>query len=131
MKPNTDEAKELFKLAERDRLAFDTLVTSEDIHVSMPLFHAQQYVEKVMEAVLVTHGAVFRRTHDLLELAGLLQRHGLPLPIEIDFLSRLNPYAVTSRYAIEDTEVLTISEGIQIVNAVQHWITERKNWQQA
>ncbi|MFA7241530.1 MAG: HEPN domain-containing protein [Sulfuricellaceae bacterium] len=74
MKPSTDEAKELLELAERDRLAFEALVASKDIHISMPLFHAQQYVEKVMKAMLVTQGAIFRRTHDLLELAELLQQ---------------------------------------------------------
>lgn len=36
-------------------------------------FHAQQCIEKMMKALLIHHGAVPPRTHDLVRLSGLLQ----------------------------------------------------------
>ena len=84
-------------------------------------FYAQQIVEKTMKAVLVSNSAVFRRTHDLLELARLVQLLNLPLPVMEDDLSRLNPCAVTLRYA-DAVVVLTIDRDSvrPIVDRVQH-----------
>jgi len=75
--------------------------------------------------VLVSNSAVFRRTHDLLELARLIQSLNLPLPVTEDDLSRLNPCAVTLRYADADV-VLTIDRDSvrPIVDRVQQWAVE-------
>lgn len=121
MTPTTEEARDLLELADRDRHALRVLAADGDVHSSIPLFPAQQYVEKGFKAVLVSHGAVFRRTHDLLELAGLLAFHGLALPVGVELLGRLNPYAVTSRYQVDDADSLTVHEGTEIVAAVESW----------
>ncbi len=65
MTPPSSEASHLLELAERDRAAFAVLKQAPGIHLTVVCFHAQQYAEKCLKAVLVSHGAVFRRTHDL------------------------------------------------------------------
>ena len=115
----------LLEIARRDRSAFDILVAAPDAPDESICFYAQQIVEKTMKAVLVSNSAVFRRTHDLLELARLVQLLNLPLPVMEDDLSRLNPCAVTLRYA-DAVVVLTIDRDSvrPIVDRVQHWAEE-------
>jgi HEPN domain-containing protein len=88
MKPHLEEALRMLRLADRDIAAFSVLRDSDEVHISVVCFHAQQAVEKSLKALLFVHQIEFRRTHDLLELANLLEQHGIPL--SIDKLIRVN-----------------------------------------
>jgi len=96
--PATPEARALLGTAERDRVTVEVLLRYPDSPITSVCFHAQQYLEKVMKAVLVSHAVIFRRTHDLEELADLLEGQGLTLPASRNYLTRLNPFAVAFRY---------------------------------
>ncbi len=96
-KPATPEAQALLRAASRDWKTVELLLQHHDAPVSSVGFHAQQYLEKVIKAVLVSNAVIFRRTHDLEKLADLLERQGIELPLPKDQLRRLNPFAVIIR----------------------------------
>ena len=120
-KPATAEARALLRVAEGDWKTVELLLQHPDAPVASVCFHAQQYLEKVMKAVLVSNAVVFRRTHDLEQLADLLERHGIELPLPKDQLKRLSPLAATIRY--EDMEI-TLAD----INAVAEMMEVARVW---
>ena len=62
-----------------------------------PCFDAPQAAEKALKALLVALGIPFPKTHDLERLLELI-RPRIPVPLELEALVRLNPFAVASRY---------------------------------
>lgn len=107
MTPALEEALRMLRLADADLAAFNVLHASPDVASEVAGFHAQQAIEKCLKAVLFARGISFRRTHDLIELADLLGDSNSGLPLTLDQLALLNPYAVTLRY--DDLEVHTLS----------------------
>jgi HEPN domain-containing protein len=120
-KPATAEAQALLRAAERDWKTVELLLQHPDAPVSSVCFHAQQYLEKAMKAVLVSNAVIFRRTHDLEQLADLLERQGIELPLPKDQLKRLSPFAVTIRY--EDMEI-TLAD----INTVAEMMEDAHAW---
>lgn len=118
----TEEALVLLRAAERDRITFQILRDALDAPIHSICFHAQQMVEKSLKAALVSYEVLFRRTHDLNELAEMLVEHEIPLPIPINDLQILAPCAVVVHY--EDLEVTLIDrDGLtKILNAVRDWV---------
>ena len=74
-----------------------------------------------MKAVLVSNAVIFRRTHDLEELADLLEQKEIEPPLSKDQLRRLNPFAVLFRY--EDLEIPSID-----INVVADMVTNTRKW---
>jgi HEPN domain-containing protein len=68
-------------------------------------FHAQQCAEKYMKALLVSKGANFPKTHDLLLLNNLCSNAGLFLEINPKLLNTLTDFAVRTRYPGEEPEL--------------------------
>jgi HEPN domain-containing protein len=85
-------------------------------------FHAQQCAEKYLKALLVAHGHVFPRTHDLVALHDLCIQAGLPVRIESDQLDRLNAYAVQVRYPGDDPTLEEAQEAVAIAQGVRRWV---------
>ena len=115
-------AKMLYRIALRDRRAFDLLLvrgTSEDFPSAA--FHAQQAVEKAMKAVLAARGVETSRTHDLMSLGKAVLDAGLPLPVSESDLLRLTPYAVGFRYDDMPLPLLTPEQARRIVESVVAW----------
>ncbi len=119
--PHIEEAQRSLRMAERDSTAFDVLLNSGEVHLSIVCFHAQQAVEKYLKAVLFTRQIEFRRTHNLIELTGLLRNAGMNTPIPDSDLERLNPYAVEFRYDDAEIILITSTEMHQIVIAMDSW----------
>lgn len=61
-------------------------------------FHIQQCIEKYLKAALVSRGQGFPKTHELPDLANLLDSIGIFVPIERPRLEALTKYAVATRY---------------------------------
>jgi HEPN domain-containing protein len=116
-----DEASMMGRLARQDVIAFTTLIANSDVELRIACFHGQQAVEKFIKAVLVKHGSTFIPTHDLIKLADLLLSANIPLPLSLDELKRLNPYAVVFRYDDRDIDLLTRENAVSIVNTVASW----------
>lgn len=93
---STKQAQELDRAAKRDYKTFLILRESGRLFETT-LFHAQQALEKILKAALVEQGVVFRRTHDLVELANLATAHRIDPPVAMELLIRLGPYAVEFR----------------------------------
>lgn len=116
-----EEAAMLFRLGQQDALAFAVLIANPDIEQRIACFHGQQAVEKFFKAVLVARGVAFTPTHNLVRLAGLVAGAGVPVPVALDALKRLNPYAVVFRYDDRDIHTISRDEACKIVDAVGRW----------
>ena len=85
-------------------------------------FHAQQCVEKYLKALLVAHGLVFPRTHDLVALSDLCLQGGITIPVEQDRLDRLAAYAVQVRYPGADPALAEAREAFQVAQTVRRFV---------
>ncbi len=119
---SADYAILLISLAESDIAAFHVLSISHDVREETAMFHAQQAVEKMLKSVLIRMGVEFRKTHDLIELADKVERHGKYLPIDKERLSQLIPYAVALRYDNDQTGNLTFAEADMIISVIREWV---------
>jgi HEPN domain-containing protein len=61
-------------------------------------FHAQQFVEKALIAILTWNDIDFPRTHAIEVLLDLLKTNGVTIPNEIDESFALTHYTVQTRY---------------------------------
>jgi HEPN domain-containing protein len=105
--------------AKADLRAARLLLSDVEVPARIACFHAQQAAEKAIKAVLIFEETSFRKTHDVIVLAGLL-------PGElIDELDSIDPvvlqqWAVDGRYpgdlpdatAAEANEVLLVAAAI-------------------
>ena len=123
MKPQLEEAAAMLRLADRDIAALLVLCHSEEVHLSIICFHAQQAIEKCFKAALFCHFIEFRRTHDLQRLADLLSERGVQAPLSPDQLAALNSCAVLLRYDDAEIEMENVNrtELIQMVNTARAW----------
>jgi HEPN domain-containing protein len=121
----TLEAQALLRAAEGDWRTVEILLQHGDAPVSSVGFHAQQYVEKVMKAVLVSNAVVFHRTHDLEELADLLEQQRIELPVPRDQLRRLNPFAVIIRYADIEVTFADIDAVAEMTENARAWVVRQ------
>ena len=58
--------------ADEDIAAAERLLALDDSLAAVACFHSQQAVEKLIKALLVLAGVPFPRTHDLIQLSGLV-----------------------------------------------------------
>lgn len=121
MKRLIDQALRLLRLADRDVKAFRVLKLVPEIDLPTVCFHAQQAVEKSLKAVLVFKGFDPGRTHDLNKLAYSLLEAKIELPLPVEALSKLNPYAVIFRYDDMEIELLSRDEAQEIVESIYLW----------
>ena len=121
MNATSNEVLDFWRAAERDYIAFDILAASPRAPIENLCFNAQQYVEKLLKAVLTLQGVAFRRTHDVVMLAAQLQTTGSSLPLAPAALEKLSPCAVLARY--EGSPIVDISrdELVAIVVQARHW----------
>lgn len=127
MTPCTEEALRLLRLAGRDLEIFRILVSHPEAALSSVCFHAQQCAEKALKAVLTSHCAHFPRTHNLEELATLINDQGVATPVPARELRRLNPYAVEFRYDDDPIHLLTLDEAGQLAQSCLDWASAQIN----
>ncbi len=71
-----------------------------------------------LDLLVVERGRVFAPTHDLARLAQALETTGAVLPVAIDALKRLNPYAVAFRYDDRDIHTVTRDDISALVDTI-------------
>jgi len=125
MTPLAEEARRLLRLARRDHGTFSLLLTLPQSELTALGFHAQQSAEKALKAVVVQAGLAVPRTHDLAALGAALFERGLGLPIPIDDLRLLNPFAVEFRYDDEIVTVVTREQLAGLLDAILNWAADR------
>jgi HEPN domain-containing protein len=121
-KPATAEARALLRAAGQDWKTVELLLQHPDAPLSSVCFHAQQYIEKALKAVLVSNAVIFRRTHDLEELADLLKQKEIEPPLPKDQLKRLNPFAVTIRYEDMELTLIDIQTVAEMMENGRAWV---------
>jgi HEPN domain-containing protein len=123
MSSHSAQARALIDAALRDRLTLPLLRESGQAPEEMMGFHAQQACEKFIKAVLVMHGVVFERTHDLAALAALCDAHGVPAPADRNALRILNNFAVRFRYDTCPAALIDIVATSSLVETLTEWAT--------
>jgi HEPN domain-containing protein len=91
-------ARLLLQKAEQDRYAMNRLLDDPSAPDEVIGFHAQQAVEKMTKAVLAQRAIQYRRTHQLEELAAILNDSSISYPPELSEAVALTPFAVEFRY---------------------------------
>jgi HEPN domain-containing protein len=84
-------------------------------------FHAQQCAEKYMKALLISKGADFPKTHDLLMLNNLCSAVGIFLEIDPKHLNTLTDYAIRTRYPGNNPTVDDAKEAIKLAKLVRNF----------
>ena len=110
MTPAREEALRLLRLARRDGETFELLAPLPKAGMAALGFHAQQSIEKALKAICALRGLEMRRTHDLAALGQAILDQGAELPLSIDELRTLNPFAVEYRYDDEIVSRVTRDE---------------------
>lgn len=82
-------------------------------------FHAQQCAEKYIKALLISKGADFPKTHDLLMLSNLCSANGIFLEIDPKHLNTLTDYAVRTRYPGNDPTAEDAKEAVELAKMVR------------
>ncbi|WP_200242390.1 HEPN domain-containing protein [Lamprobacter modestohalophilus] len=119
-----DEAQQLLQAGERDRLSFQLLAqTGRAPHETLG-FLAQQACEKFIKAVMVLGAVRVVRTHDLEYLVELAQAGGVTVPLSVQQLRQLNPYAVAFRYESSGQVWLSETEAENMVEVLHQWARE-------
>src|SRR3990172_2923200 len=98
--------------AEEDFVLARTALQRKKPLVSGACFHAQQCAEKYMKALLISKGADFPKTHDLLMLNNLCSVAGIFLEIEPKYLNTLTDYAARTRYPGEEPTLEEAKEAL-------------------
>jgi HEPN domain-containing protein len=84
--------------ADSDLLNIENNLAADEVPWDTVCFHAQQAAEKMLKAILVFHGILPPRTHDLVALLAHCIRFHPSLAALEDSCRRLTYYAVAARY---------------------------------
>ncbi|MDE0077074.1 MAG: HEPN domain-containing protein [Caldilineaceae bacterium] len=82
--------------ARDDLRVVEEILDNEEL-TNMVAFHCQQAVEKSFKAVLEEYDQLVPRTHDLITLRTLTEKH-IRVTVEPDILNQMNDLYVDSRY---------------------------------
>jgi HEPN domain-containing protein len=105
--------------AEEDFVLARTALKRKIPLASGACFHAQQCAEKYIKALLISKGADFPKTHDLLMLNNLCSSNGILLEMDPRHLNTLNDYAVRTRYPGNDPTAEDAREAIELAKMVR------------
>ncbi|NOH01217.1 MAG: HEPN domain-containing protein [Chloroflexi bacterium] len=93
-----NSASEWVEYAEEDFVMAKSALRRRKPLVTSSCFHSQQCAEKYLKAMLVSRGAEFPKTHDLIILDRLCNEAGVFTGFTREELGRLSAYAVHTRY---------------------------------
>lgn len=129
--PQNHETIQFLSLAQDDAYVCHTLLKDPDASSRIIGFHAQQAVEKAFKAILIEKNVVPVRTHDLTELAFIIEDNDIILPISLSKLAFLSPYAVTIRYGGEVDGALNSEDACALMDIIleftKEWLESERN----
>ncbi len=100
--------------AQSDWTAVEILLTNEECPPDAVCFHCQQFVEKLLKAVLTRHRVEAPRTHDLRRLIQLAKPYVQELSDMADSSDALTVHGVETRYP-GDWHHITLEEMNEMV----------------
>jgi HEPN domain-containing protein len=111
--------KEWVDKAESDFLTASREFAADKQNYDAVCFHAQQCVEKYMKALLIIKGRFAPKTHDLAELAKLVEQAVEQWGWPVEELRLLTRAAVIYRYPGESAEREETSAALEICRALR------------
>ena len=93
----------------------EVMTAQESYPRDLICFHCQQYVEKLLKALLTAHEIEFPRTHDLRLLIELAAPHASELTAISDRADELTIHAVQTRYP-DNWQIIELSEVERMVS---------------
>jgi len=112
----------LSRKASDDAIAVREFAGNPEISDEIIGFHAQQAVEKWLKALMASRGIPQQRTHDIDQLARVLEAKGVELPFPRPSLAELTAFAVPLRYEqLLDAEPLDRRLTVALVDGVGEW----------
>jgi HEPN domain-containing protein len=96
--PLKDEIEQWLTIAESDFQAYKILASSDKPPTMEVCFHCQQYVEKLLKAVLTFNKEEIPKTHDLKNLAVAASQYVPEMKTLIDSIAELTIYGSKIRY---------------------------------
>jgi HEPN domain-containing protein len=88
-------------------------------------FHAQQTIEKYLKAFLQEQGAIFPKTHSLIELLEIALPFDKSLELQRELLVQLERYAVRYRYPGESADKDEARAALRAAKVVRTIIRQR------
>lgn len=110
----------LLSKARNDALLLEKVVGDAEVADEIVGFHAQQTVEKALEAVLEVRGVDYPYTHDIARLYELLDESG-GAPEDRDDAVALTPWAAELRYGDVVTGALNRDHALAVAQSVLAW----------
>jgi HEPN domain-containing protein len=120
-----DLARVLLARAVDDETLVRKVCSDADVADAIVGFHAQQAAEKLIKAVLATHGVTFAKSHALSYLIGLAEENNIESPDELSEADVLSPWAVEFRYEGEEPPALDRYAALVLVERLRAW-TEKE-----
>jgi HEPN domain-containing protein len=110
----------------RSSLIISKTRTDKDVYFEDLCFQAQQAVEKALKGLLIFYNVDLEKTHNLVSLIKELSKY-TELPEEVNETSKLNDYAVQTRYPGDYTPVgeEEYDNAIEIAEKCIKWIESR------
>jgi HEPN domain-containing protein len=106
--------------AESDWTAVEILLRSDRCPADTVCFHCQQYVEKLLKALLTLHGVEAPKTHDLRRLIQLAEPYVPQLGDLTDRADALTAHGVQTRYP-DDWRPIGLDEMKQTVGLAREF----------
>lgn len=103
-----------------DRKTIEILIKDIEPPVDSVCFHCQQYIEKLLKAVITKHGQEVQKTHDIRKLAEAVDSFVPGLTELIDTADRLTIYGVEIRYPAKFTTITPqkAQEAVEIAETI-------------
>jgi HEPN domain-containing protein len=114
-------AARLLRKAAEDLAAVRALLDNDSISDDVIGFHSQQTVEKAMKSVLVVHGVVFRRAHDLSYLLQVAEDGSVEVPEYVAAARWLTPWAAEFRYDEHEIAGFDRAESLRSAECAIEW----------
>jgi HEPN domain-containing protein len=96
--PRKNNIHQWLTVAENDFQAYSILASESTPPTIAVVFHCQQYVEKLLKAVLTLNGEEITKTHDIRNLILAAMQYVPDLKSVVDEASELTIYGVETRY---------------------------------
>jgi HEPN domain-containing protein len=116
-----DLARRLLDAARDDELMANSLLPVKGVTDAGIGFHAHQAVEKAIKAVLSMKQTKFPFTHDLDRLKEFAAESGIDLPVALNGVERLTPFARDERYGSETPLSLDRDKAMNWAAAAVAW----------
>lgn len=114
-------ARLMLQKTRQDLALVQTVAESPEVADEIVGFHAQQAIEKSLEAALTRLGIEYRYTHDLSVLHAQAEDAGIHPPGSLDDVEQFTDFAVQFRYALFQAQDLDRTASVTLADQFIAW----------